>query len=995
MLDHSPPRVTSPTRCLRGKSLGAILVVLLVCACQVGSPTPTPVVTLTAGVTTPLPTPTTALPPADTKLYRTYAHGELLPDMRVPILRAESGEGGWYTLVATQEGWEQFLSQMGQPEEIWEPITWGQEILLGALLGVRSGRGHGIAIEDVQVDGITVRAEISTQSPAPQEQPSSWIAYPFHFVRVPRDELPLGPMLLEFVAGKNGPATAGQLLVSDSVDITDLDILWLPGEQPTHPTPTPPPSTSTPEPTLTATPVPHLQSIGTVLAVDLDMLRLRLLLADGSQHAVDLMEATSILLEDDRPGTIAQILPGMTISVLGYEGEGGTTRAAHLDILPQPTDTAGFAPYHARDVSFSTLYDGYALPLAAQRISTTVALTQTLNPTQTAVLTQTGFVVAPGPFQSFAELYGDPQGLRYPAFISADAVLHLSESALGQVSRSVERDYLLPEMRMLDREMYEVSMSQYESIGAPSSPAEQRMATTALRNAAYFAVPMSLLDPTFTAPDVISPVVSAELALISASQEITVSPLLDIPGLRAEERQRIDYSGFVPPGRYALDEELARYHQALTWHRAIALRPSQREETRSAVLMAYAMSTRSAARVLWDRVHDTLAFLHGQDASFTPAEYAELIPLVWGDEVEITSFADEEALDAFATAVQGLPLPDNPIWTLREREGSLVRQWHFVRPTFRLDDHVFERTTYTYVGSPSDPRVLPSYVDLSAALGSFESYLVAAEMGENRYSNYVDQLDNVRSELSTLQPGHWTADLPGNWLYAYRALIADKTLSYPEWMRTAPWQRRELQTMYGSWTTVQHDGGTVTATSTLESSSAEEPPAAPWGYVEPQPQVYGRLNALTRMLGEGLDRRLMLTTANRTLLTELETWLGLLQDIARRELTGQTLDASEYQRLGEFSSLLRGLAPAKDEAVTVRITEAEKAHLVEATGRVNEIYVIVERDREQYLARGGVYGHYEFTWPAIEPLTDAQWREQLDIGAAPERPVWVHRFIVE
>jgi hypothetical protein len=81
--------------------------------------------------------------------------------------------------------------------------------------------------------------------------------------------------------------------------------------------------------------------------------------------------------------------------------------------------------------------------------------------------------------------------------------------------------------------------------------------------------------------------------------------------------------------------------------------------------------------------------------------------------------------------------------------------------------------------------------------------------------------------------------------------------------------------------------------------------------------------------------------------------------------------------------------------VTVRLPISETAQLVEATGYVDVIYVVVERGWEQYLARGGVYSHYEFPWPVDDPLTDAIWRGMLAAGTSPQRREWVRELSPE
>jgi hypothetical protein len=47
------------------------------------------------------------------------------------------------------------------------------------------------------------------------------------------------------------------------------------------------------------------------------------------------------------------------------------------------------------------------------------------------------------------------------------------------------------------------------------------------------------------------------------------------------------------------------------------------------------------------------------------------------------------------------------------------------------------------------------------------------------------------------------------------------------------------------------------------------------------------------------------------------------------------------------------------------------------------------------VAKGGVFSYYEFPWPADDRLTDDKWREMLDEGTVPDRPVWIDTFFTE
>jgi hypothetical protein len=171
----------------------------------------------------------------------------------------------------------------------------------------------------------------------------------------------------------------------------------------------------------------------------------------------------------------------------------------------------------------------------------------------------------------------------------------------------------------------------------------------------------------------------------------------------------------------------------------------------------------------------------------------------------------------------------------------------------------------------------------------------------------------------------------------------------------------------------------------------------------------------------------MLEADEQERLLELEDWLIFLQEAARRTLIAPALTEAEYARLGQYGAYVAQVTRAAiqdlgvdeasyHEAVVVPLARTgagvESQTLIEATGTVDEIYLVIERSHQLYLARGGVYAQYEFIWPTAVPLDDQIWRERLarsaepgdanepadesdDAGGqAPARPPWVAGFVV-
>jgi hypothetical protein len=440
----------------------------------------------------------------------------------------------------------------------------------------------------------------------------------------------------------------------------------------------------------------------------------------------------------------------------------------------------------------------------------------------------------------------------------------------------------------------------------------------------------------------------------------------------------------------------------MAWHHAVTWEPERDRDLLNIVLLSHALQTDSAARILWQRAHASLAFFRGQQIARTLAYYGPLTVQVWGPDPDISSFAEETMLDEFVQAIRAAPPPDNRIQAL-VYQSDQSSGLSFMRPRCQIDQYILERTIGADTIAGLETR-LPSAIHLAAALGSPEAYNVASQMGYGAYTDYFDQ---VRIELESLPDEEWTAELFWNWLYTYRLLIQDKNLSYPKWMRTRAWRRRELQTMLGSWTDVRASAS-YTVVQPAEAEQGEI--AAPWGYIEPQPQVYGHLAATIQMTIDELDRRLMLSGPERSMLDEWKTWLVLFQDVARRELTGQTLTNLEYERLIDYATViaqmtataLGDLVPAGDSETEVEhhvaaitdIAASQENLLWEGIGEIDEIYVVVERGQQRFLTRGGVYSYYEFEWPIQSPFDEELWMQMLADDRAPPRLEWITEFVI-
>jgi hypothetical protein len=416
---------------------------------------------------------------------------------------------------------------------------------------------------------------------------------------------------------------------------------------------------------------------------------------------------------------------------------------------------------------------------------------------------------------------------------------------------------------------------------------------------------------------------------------------------------------------------------------------------------------------VWARVYDPTVFIVGKSDDLGFHEYGVLWDVVYGPYAPPVSIADESQLAAFVDAARELPPPQiNSMWVYVWEDEELVTQgFRFMGQRFVLDAYVFEQLVWREVGTQQNPRWLPKGLDVMAAMGSEEAYALLDDMGETTYARYPEQMAKVQGEIAALQLDSWTQNLYWTWLYSFHPLLEAKGAQYPAFMRTQAWSHKELQTALGSWTELKHDT-ILYAKQVMAEMGGAGPPELPRGWVEPNPEVYARLLALTDMTREGLESRGLLTENTQANLQRLTDLLAFLLRVSQRELAGEPLTEREYSRMhyygGELEAMTLAAADQEGEGQPF-FEQEEQAALIadvatdpngevleEAIGRVFEIFVAVpDGQGGQHLAKGGIFSYYEFSWPMSDRLTDEAWREMLAAGEAPEQPAWTGSFVAQ
>ena len=668
--------------------------------------------------------------------------------------------------------------------------------------------------------------------------------------------------------------------------------------------------------------------------------------------------------------------------------------------ISRPMGSTTFATYKPNEVkvqpavvAYSTALSGLANPELVQRLSAE----------QQAALEANGFVVVPEGPQQIYQLYKSAQEQGVPIFVTTDAMLHTFHVLYDYSLRYAEKAHFLTDIQALNQVLLDEAQFQY-------SQATGKTKEAAKRNWAYFTVAARLLDPNAPIADEVKDLVEGELALIEAHQGFAPSPIFGY---------KEDYSQYVPRGHYTRNEDFERYFRAMMWYGRMAfrLKPGKspeaiemgRMETRQAILIAITLLNRKVngeeAMAVWDRVYRPTAFFVGESDDYNVYDYVQLCAAVYGIQLDLTTLEENvKKLDTFIDRAMTLR-PPKIVSTLvyaGEDPTVVTRGFRFMGQRFIPDSYMFQELVFSKV----DGRMFPKGLDVPAVLGSERAYDILLDVyDEGSHANYTEQMEKLRQEFASLPDEQWTENLYWSWLHSLRPLLDVKGDGYPVFMQNQAWVDKDLSTFLGSWTELRHDTILYAKQSYTVKAIAPLPPEETRGYVEPQPEVYGRLAALARQMRDGLDKRGLLNDELRGKIKDLEDLLLTLKTISEKELTNQPLSEDEYSTIRFIGARLEGITTFSAELTGELASEADERMAIvadvhtdpnsgqvleEAVGDAFTIYAIVPIEGQATLTQGGVFSYYEFLQPMSERLTDETWQA---MSPKPDLPVWTGSFI--
>ena len=335
---------------------------------------------------------------------------------------------------------------------------------------------------------------------------------------------------------------------------------------------------------------------------------------------------------------------------------------------------------------------------------------------------------------------------------------------------------------------------------------------------------------------------------------------------------------------------------------------------------------------------------------------------------------------------------------------------NFIPQRYLVDNEILEELVDV---RPNAERAYPKGLDIFAAFGvsSAENILTYTYKEEQQWDKYNAKLKKLKVKFAGYSD--WNHAVYNKWLDCLFTLNS-KEKDYPSYMQTDAWGKKNLNTSLASWAELKHDAilyGEQPMSS--ECGGGGPPPPVVVGYVEPNLKFWKKIIELIQLTENMLERNQLYTTDIRSKTKSIKEQAEFLLSASERELKGEQLKEQEYWTIKAIGASFENLSlsivepekslqnwenvqgPDKSVAIVADIYTrnvdgcSKDGILHVATGKVNDIYVIVNIGGYLYLTKGASFSYFEFVRPLDVRLTDEEWQNILEKKETPAYPIWV------
>lgn len=585
------------------------------------------------------------------------------------------------------------------------------------------------------------------------------------------------------------------------------------------------------------------------------------------------------------------------------------------------------------------------------------------------VLAKNGFSVNYSVTNQPFAIYEANQYTYQSSFVTTDSVMHLYHIIYLGILEQIEKNYLSEKLMSVTNKMYDKLLEDYNA-------SDEDFKVTQQANLTLFAIAKKLFgEAVKDFPEELQTMMQMEMANIESEQ----------PAQSVITGKVIDYSQFKPRGNYTKSEELKKYFRVnmLFSQDAYTLRDADKTLNKAQILSSLLLTRAlySDEELYKDYIdfYAPISFLVDKAEDNSPLTMYEMLSEVV-DNLDIDKIHDDETVERISDKIAALPTP-----LINKRAGTIFA---FI-PQRAVIDNIWLQNVIDDSGDSERP--VASGVDLMGVMGNeLADKMVKSNEKNKRWDKFEEKYDETKT-LAKLDEKSEKENVYRAWLWMLKANNEIYGDSYPLFMQNEKWQLKNLNSSLASWAQLKHD--TILYTKQFGAEMGGFEGEMPNHYVEPNVELYNRLNWIVDFTLANADKYNLLDDKHRDILEQYKDMLEFLIKVSKDELTSETISKEDNERLnyigGEMENIFIGFNEAKDGEDYVApsdrdttniadiqrvgsnvVDEPEGYYLEVGSGRFSIIDVVFRLNGKYYIGCGPIMNYYEFLSP--ERMTDEE-----------------------
>jgi len=401
---------------------------------------------------------------------------------------------------------------------------------------------------------------------------------------------------------------------------------------------------------------------------------------------------------------------------------------------------------------------------------------------------------------------------------------------------------------------------------------EYRKLTTAARLKAQFAVGVGLKllgDTDIRLPDEIQLLVDEEVRnIVRASGR----PSPAWPAYESQNKSPVDYAIFRPIGFYSRSEALQRYFRTMRWFQTYPFLIDRDDDLLAILLLGKALSTAfpddRAKRLKIEKFFSCYNELMRDGLGFD---------IMLAAQIRRDRPSDLQAVRKYIADNAAAQRPGHA------ETGLQSGVFHIVAPVITVDRKLFEKTT----ALDDFDRRRPSGLEMGVAIGSaYAGEQLTAGLPARYAELLINAVEASKGALSS--PG-----LVNSYLNCLAALVDPAEPDAPAFMSADAWQAKSLNTVLAGWVQYRHRLRKDAYATVYAVGDALE--GLPPGFVEPDPEFYGRLGDLVDHLTGSLERCGVFAPARYRIADDLRHYATIVDEKKYHPVEDKFTDLSEAE----------------------------------------------------------------------------------------------------